>query len=394
MQDSTDACTRLSCNSNFQEETAIEPVDALSSLTIRGITLPNRIGMSPMCQYSAVDGYPSDWHLVHLGSRAVGGAGLVMVEATAVEAIGRISPGDLGIWSDDHIESFARIARFIKSQNVVPAIQLAHAGRKASCRVPWEGGAPLEPSEGAWQTIGPSPIPFAPGHPVPKEATHDDIRRVIELFVAATRRALEAGYEVIEIHSAHGYLMHEFLSPLSNQRTDQYGGSLENRMRLTLEVAEAVRSVMPDSLPLFVRISATDWVDGGWDLQQSIELARQLKQRGVDLIDCSSGAIVPVAKIPIGKGYQVPFAEAIKREAGIRTAAVGMITEPLYANEIIVEGRADLVLIGRELLRDPYFAHHVSVALNEEPRWPIPYGYAVRRRATHPAGQPKEPSKA
>lgn len=380
MQDSAELITKRSSNGHFQADTSNEPVNALSPLTIRGVTIPNRIGMSPMCQYCAKNGYPDDWHLVHLGSRAVGGTGLVMVEATAVTPEGRITPGDLGFWDDDQIEPYARIARFLKSQGAVPAIQLAHAGRKASCHAPWEGGAPLAPHEGAWQTLGPSPIAFAPGHPVPKAATLDDIRSVIDAFVAATRRAVEAGYQVIELHSAHGYLLHEFLSPLSNQRTDQYGGSLENRMRLTLEVAAAMRSAMPDDLPLFTRISATDWIDGGWDLAQSIELAKQLQTRGVDLIDCSSGAILPVAKVPVAKGYQVPFAAAIKEQAGIRTAAVGMITEPQHVNEIVVEGQADLVFIGREMLRDPYFAHRVSATLGEDPKWPTQYGYAIRRR--------------
>jgi len=375
MQDSAELITKRSSNGHFQADTSNEPVNALSPLTIRGVTIPNRIGMSPMCQYCAKNGYPDDWHLVHLGSRAVGGTGLVMVEATAVTPEGRITSGDLGFWDDDQIEPYARIARFLKSQGAVPAIQLAHAGRKASCHAPWEGGAPLAPNEGAWQTLGPSPIAFAPGHPVPKAATLDDIRSVIDAFVAATRRAVEAGYQVIELHSAHGYLLHEFLSPLSDQRTDQYGGSLENRMRLTLEVAAAMRSAMPDDLPLFTRISATDWIDGGWDLAQSIELAKQLQTRGVDLIDCSSGAILPVAK-----GYQVPFAAAIKEQAGIRTAAVGMITEPQHVNEIVVEGQADLVFIGREMLRDPYFAHRVSATLGEDPKWPTQYGYAIRRR--------------
>jgi len=380
MQDSAELITKRSSNGHFQADTSNEPVNALSPLTIRGVTIPNRIGMSPMCQYCAKNGYPDDWHLVHLGSRAVGGTGLVMVEATAVTPEGRITPGDLGFWDDDQIEPYARIARFLKSQGAVPAIQLAHAGRKASCHAPWEGGAPLAPNEGAWQTLGPSPIAFAPGHPVPKAATLDDIRSVIDAFVAATRRAVEAGYQVIELHSAHGYLLHEFLSPLSNQRTDQYGGSLENRMRLTLEVAAAMRSAMPDDLPLFTRISATDWIDGGWDLAQSIELAKQLQTRGVDLIDCSSGAILPVAKVPVAKGYQVPFAAAIKEQVGIRTAAVGMITEPQHVNEIVVEGQADLVFIGREMLRDPYFAHRVSATLGEDPKWPTQYGYAIRRR--------------
>jgi 2,4-dienoyl-CoA reductase-like NADH-dependent reductase (Old Yellow Enzyme family) len=390
MQDSTDPCTKLSCNSHFQEETAIEPVDALTPLTIRGVTLPNRVGMAPMCQYSAQDGYPNDWHFVHLGSRAAGGCGLIFVEATAVQPEGRITPGDTGLWDDDHQEAFARIARFIASQGTIPGIQLAHAGRKASCQVPWLGGAPLGAAEAAWQTLAPSAIPFAAGHSIPKAASLADIRNIVELFAAATKRAIAAGFQVIELHAAHGYLLHEFLSPLSNQRTDQYGGSLENRMRLVLETAESMRGVMPESLPLFVRLSCTDWTEGGWDLPQSIELAKQLKSRGVDVIDCSSGAIVPVAKIPVGKGYQVPFAAAIKREAGIRTAAVGMITEPLYANEVVVEGQADIVLIGRELLREPYFVHRISTALNEEPKWPTPYGYAVRRRQTHATAQPRE----
>jgi 2,4-dienoyl-CoA reductase-like NADH-dependent reductase (Old Yellow Enzyme family) len=381
MSQSADHCTKLSCNSNFQEELACEPVDLLTPLSIRGMALPNRIAMSPMCQYSARDGLASDWHLVHLGSRAAGGAGLVMVEATAVSPEGRISPGDLGIWSDDHIEPLARIVRFIESQGAAPAIQLAHAGRKASTTAPWEGGAPLSAEEGAWPVLGPSAIAFSAGHPTPREATLGDIQNVQNQFAAAADRAVRAGFQVIEVHAAHGYLLHEFLSPLSNHRGDQYGGSLQNRTRLVQEVCQRVRAVIGESRSLWVRISATDWADGGWDIEQSVELAKVLRGQGVDLIDCSSGALVPTAKIPIGKGYQVPFAARIKRDAGIRTGAVGLITEPEQANEIIVRCDADIVLIGREMLRDAYWAQRAYAALNQEPRWPLPYGYAVRRRA-------------
>ena len=377
-----DQCTKLSCNSNFQEEVACPAVDLLSPLTIRSVTLPNRIAMSPMCQYCAQDGLADDWHLVHLGSRASSGTGLIMVEATAVSPEGRITPGDLGIWDDKHIEPLARIARFVESQGAVPAIQIAHAGRKASCDVPWNGGQPLATGHGAWPVLGPSAIPFSETSPVPVVADDQSIELVIRQFAQATERALKAGFRIIEIHAAHGYLLHSFLSPLSNHRTDNYGGSLENRMRLLLEVTERVRAIVPADLPVFVRISATDWVEGGWDIEQSVELSRQLGRRGVDLIDCSSGALVPVAKIPVGNGYQVEFASRIKRDAGILTGAVGMITEPDHANEIIVHSDADLVLIGRELLRKPYWAHHATAALNEEPHWPTPYGYAVRKRVS------------
>lgn len=370
----------LSCNSNFQQELECEAVDLLTPLTMREVTLRNRIGMSPMCQYSSKDGFVNDWHLVHLGARAGGGVGLVIVEATAVLPDGRITPGDVGIWDDAHAAPLAQIAKFVESQGAVAGIQIAHAGRKASCDVPWKGGAPLTKEQGAWEVVGPSAIPFDEGSPVPRESSGRDIETIIEAFVAAAKRSVEAGYRVIEIHSAHGYLLHSFLSPLSNKRTDQYGGSLENRMRLLLEVTEAVRGAMPNGLPLFVRISATDWVDGGWDIEQSVELAKELKKRGVDLIDCSSGALVPVAKIPVGKGYQVPFAARIRHETHLRTAAVGLITEPLQANEIITRCDADLVLIGRELLRDPHWAHRAYAELNEDPHWPTPYGYAVRRR--------------
>jgi 2,4-dienoyl-CoA reductase-like NADH-dependent reductase (Old Yellow Enzyme family) len=360
----------------------VPEVDLLSPLQLRGLTLRNRIVMSPMCQYCAEEGLASDWHLVHLGSRAVGGVGLVFVEATAVTRDGRISPGDMGIWEDRHIEPLARIARFVKSQGAVPAIQLAHAGRKASCEPPWKGGASLKsPDVGGWPVAGPSAIPFNDGDPVPVPLDEAGIQGILAAFEAATHRALAAGFQVIEIHAAHGYLLHEFLSPLSNRRTDRYGGSLENRMRLTCEVAERLRAIVPADLPLLVRISATDWAEGGWDLDQSVELAKALKRLGVDLIDVSSGALIPKASIPVGKGYQIPLARRIRSEAGIATGAVGLITEARQANEVITSGDADLVFIGRELLREPYWALKAQHELGSEPSWPIPYGYAVRRRA-------------
>jgi len=369
------------CSSNADHDREVPELDLLSPLTIRGVTLRNRIAVSPMCQYCAVDGHADDWHLVHLGSRAVGGAGLVMAEATAVTPDGRITPGDLGIWSDDHIPMLTRVAAFIKRMGAVPAIQLAHAGRKASCRIPQEGGAQLPLDEGGWKTIGPSAIPFHEGERPPRELDESGIRTVIADFAAAATRAIAAGFEVLEIHSAHGYLLHEFLSPLSNHRTDRYGGSLENRMRLVLEVAAEFRRTMPATMPLLVRISATDWVDGGWDLPQSIELARKLAGQGVDLIDASSGALVAHATVPVGRNYQVPFAAAIRQEAKIMTGAVGMITEPEQANEIITSGAADVVLLAREMLREPYWAIKAQQALDQEPTWPLQYGYAVKRRA-------------
>jgi len=355
--------------------------DLFTPLTFRGVTLRNRVAVSPMCQYSSHEGLASDWHLVHLGSRAVGGAGLVMVEATAITRDGRISPGDMGIWGDEHVPPLARIAAFVASQGSVPAIQLAHAGRKASCDVPWNGGASLKtPENGGWTVIGPSPLPFNPGDPVPVALDLSAIDSVVDSFEAAAKRAIDAGFQVLEIHAAHGYLLHEFLSPLCNQRTDEYGGSLENRMRLLLRVAKSLRAVMPASMPLFVRISATDWVDGGWEASQSVALSARLKELGVDLIDVSSGAAVPDAKIPVAKGFQVPFARKIREEAGIATGAVGLITEATQANEIITGGDADLVLIGREMLREPYWAIKAAQTLGAEPPWPIPYGYAVKRR--------------
>jgi 2,4-dienoyl-CoA reductase-like NADH-dependent reductase (Old Yellow Enzyme family) len=330
-------------------------------LQIRDVLLQNRAVVSPMCQYSAEDGFANDWHLVHLGSRAVGGAGLVIVEATAVEARGRISPGDLGIWNDAHVEPLARITRFIKKHSAsVPGIQLAHAGRKASTDAPWRGGKRVAESEGGWGTVAPSPIPFNEGDATPAELSQPEIGGVVESFKTAARRALQAGFDIVEIHGAHGYLLHEFLSPLSNKRTDQYGGSFENRTRLVLEVVEAVRTVWPERLPLFLRISATDWVENGWDPDQSVELARLVKPLGVDLIDCSSGALVPKARIPAKPGFQVPFAERIKKETGILTGAVGLITEPEQAEDIVGNEQADLVFLARELLRDPYWPIHAA----------------------------------
>jgi 2,4-dienoyl-CoA reductase-like NADH-dependent reductase (Old Yellow Enzyme family) len=351
----------------------------LDPLSIRGVNLRNRIVVSPMCQYSAIDGLADDWHLVHLGSRAAGGAGLVFVEASAVTAQGRITPGDMGIWSDDHIEPLARIARFVERMGAVPAIQIAHAGRKASCAPPFKGGARLTLEAGGWTVIAPSPIPFSDTDPLPQELDEAGILEAIEAFVAAARRSIAAGFQVIEIHSAHGYLSHEFLSPLSNRRTDRWGGSFENRTRFVCEIAMALRDVMADDMPLFTRISCTDWAEGGWDLPQSIELAKLLKDIGVDLIDCSSGALVKGVKVPIGPSYQVPFAEAIRKEVDIMTGAVGMITDPQQADEIISSGKADLAFLAREMLREPYWALKAEKSLGATPTWPIQYGYAVNR---------------
>lgn len=353
-------------------------VPLFTPFSMRDVTMRNRIAVSPMCEYSSVDGFATDWHLVHLGSRAVGGAGLVFTEATAVTAAGRISPSDLGIYHDEHVDMLSRIAAFVHSQESVVGIQLAHAGRKASTEVPWKGRQYVPPENGGWKPIhAPSPVAFDDGYAVPEALDEAGIRRVREAFVDAAKRALDAGFDVIEIHAAHGYLLDEFLSPLSNHRTDQYGGSLENRMRLLCEVVEDVRrKAWPDRLPVVVRISATDWVDGGWDIEQSIELARKLKTLGVDLIDCSSGGNSPAQQIPIGPGYQVQFAESIRKETGVPTGAVGLITEPEQANEIIAEGRADIVLLAREMLRDPYFPMHAANALGAEVRWPVQYARA------------------
>jgi 2,4-dienoyl-CoA reductase-like NADH-dependent reductase (Old Yellow Enzyme family) len=343
-------------------------------LSIRDLTLPNRIVVSPMCEYSSTDGFANDWHLVHLGSRAVGGAGLIMTEAAAVTPEGRISPEDLGIWSDDHIEFLARITRFIHSQGSVAGVQLAHAGRKASTYRPWDGNGAVPEDSGGWMNvIAPSAVPFASNYPMPQALTLEGIQGVVRAFVQAAGRALAAGFRVMEIHAAHGYLISEFLSPLANQRTDQYGGSFENRIRLLLEVVRAIRGSWPERAPLLVRISATDWVDGGWTLDESVELAKHLKNSAVDLVDCSSGGNVPPAQIPVGPGYQTPFAERIRREAKILTGAVGMITAPAQADHIIRTGQADLAIIAREFLRDPYWPLRAGRDLGYSVPWPVQY---------------------
>jgi len=342
-------------------------------LTLRELSIKNRIFVSPMCQYSSKEGMPSDWHLVHLGSRAVGGAGLVMVEASAVTPQGRISPDDSGIWSGEQAKAFAPITRFIREQGAVPAIQLAHAGRKASTDLPWKGSAPLDAKHRGWQTIAPSALPFAADHPVPREATTEDLEIVLGQFASAARRSVEAGFEVVEIHMAHGYLLHEFLSPLANRRTDDFGGSLENRCRFPLRVAKAVRDIWPEHLPVFVRVSASDWLDGGWDLEQTVELVKGLKAAGIDLIDCSSGGMSPEAAPPFGPGFQAPFASAIREQTGIATGAVGFITEPAQAEQIVATGLADAVFLAREMLRDPYWPLHAAKALGVEIPWPVQY---------------------
>jgi 2,4-dienoyl-CoA reductase-like NADH-dependent reductase (Old Yellow Enzyme family) len=343
-------------------------------LAIRDVTFANRVFVSPMCQYSSTDGYANDWHFVHLGSRAVGGAGLVLTEATSVLPEGRISPQDLGIWMDDHIEPLARMVRFIHDQGSVAGMQLAHAGRKASTYRPWEGHGTVPESKQGWKNVvAPSVLAFADQYSMPQALSIDGVKNIVSAFGAAARRACETGFRVIEIHAAHGYLLHEFLSPFSNQRTDAYGGSFENRTRIVRETVAAVRGSWPERAPLFVRISATDWIDGGWDIQQSIELARQLKDLGADLIDCSSGGNVPHAKIPVGPGYQTPFAEQIRREAKIKTGAVGMITSPTQAEHVVVTGQADAVIIARELLRDPYWPLRSASELGQPISWPIQY---------------------
>jgi 2,4-dienoyl-CoA reductase-like NADH-dependent reductase (Old Yellow Enzyme family) len=347
-------------------------------LKLREVLFRNRLWVSPMCQYSSEDGMPTDWHLVHLGSRAVGGAGLVIVEATAVSPEGRISPEDSGIWSDAHAEAFRRITAFIKGQGAVAGIQLAHAGRKASTAPPWDGRAEVPADDGGWQTVAPSAVRFDADYPLPREMTVDDIEQATSDFVAAAERSVAAGFEVIELHAAHGYLFHEFLSPLSNFREDAYGGSLENRMRFLLDTTARVRAAAPDTMPVFVRISATDWVEGGWDAAQSVELCRRLKALGVDLIDASTGGNVPRAAIPVGPNYQVPFAAEIRRAAGIPTAAVGMITEPKQAEEILERGEADAIIMARELLRDPYFAVRAARELGGHADVPKQYGRAIQ----------------
>ena len=356
-------------------------------LQIRDVRLANRIAVSPMCQYSCENGFVTDWHLVHLGSRAVGGAGLVIAEATAVLPEARISPQDSGIWSHAHIEPFARITKLIHSQGSVAGIQIAHAGRKASTARPWDGGGKLAEDQGGWSDIvAPSAMAFAPNYPLPAAVTIERIHAIVDAFGKAAQRALEAGFRLLEIHCAHGYFLHEFLSPLSNHRTDQYGGSFENRTRIVREVVGRVRRFWPERLPLFIRISSTDWAEGGWDLEQAVELARSLRALGVDLVDCSSGGNVADAKIPMGAGYQVPFAQRIRRDAGVLTGAVGMITEAHQADEIIRGGQADIVLLAREMLRDPYWPLHAATQLGKSISWPAQYLRAappgtVQRRA-------------
>jgi len=350
-----------------------------SPLRLRDLEFRNRLFVSPMCQYSASDGLANTWHLVHLGGRAVGGAGLVMAEATAVAPEGRISPNDLGLWSDAHTEALRPIARFIKEQGAVPGIQLAHAGRKASVEVPWKGGGALPAAAGGWQPLAPSALAFAAGSPQPRALDVAELDALVQQFVDAARRAQDAGFEVVEIHMAHGYLLHEFLSPLSNRRTDDYGGELANRARLPRRVAEAVRARWPATLPVFVRISASDWVEGGWDLAQSVTLARWLKDTGIDLIDCSSGGLVPNARIPAGPGFQTPFATAIRAQAGIATGAVGFITDAVQAEQIVATGLADAVFMARELLRDPYWPLHAARQLGVDLAWPPQYERAKPR---------------
>ena len=343
-------------------------------LSIRSLTLRNRIVVSPMCQYSSVDGFANDWHLVHLGSRAVGGASAVIAEATAVSPEGRISPHDLGIWKDEHVTFLARITAFIRAQGAVAGVQLAHAGRKASMDVPWRGGRALDESEGGWRPVyAPSALAFSSRTQQPVEMAPADIERAIGDFRRGAERALAAGFQVVELHGAHGYLLHEFLSPISNTRTDEYGGSFENRCRFVLQVVDAVRDVWPGHLPLFMRLSATDYTDGGWDIEQTVELSRILGTHGVDLVDASSGGNVAGATIPVGPGYQVQFAERIRRDAGVATGAVGLITDPHQADEIIRSGKADLVILARQLLRDPHWPLHAASVLGADVAWPPQY---------------------
>lgn len=350
-------------------------VHLFSPITLRGITLRNRIGVAPMCMYSCTDGLATDWHLVHLGSRAVGGVGLVIAEATAVEARGRISPGDLGLWSDAQVEPLIPVTRFIREQGAVPAIQIAHAGRKAGTARPWEGGAPLSEAEGGWRPIvAPSAEPFASGYAMPASLDTYQIACIVRAFGDAAARAHEAGFEAVEIHGAHGYLLHQFLSPLSNHRTDGYGGGFEGRTRMVREVVAEVRHRWPERLPLLLRLSVTDWIDGGWDVEQSIHLSRIVREMGVDLIDCSSGGAAPTADMPVGPGYQAPFAQRIRAEAGIPTAAVGLITSAEQADQLIRTGQADVALLGRRMLRDPYWAVHAARSLGHELPAPVQYG--------------------
>lgn len=344
-----------------------------SPLTIKGITLKNRIAVSPMCEYSSQDGFANNWHLVHLGSRAVGGAALVIQEATAISPEGRITPDDIGLWKDEHIENLQQITQFIHAQGAVAGIQLAHAGRKASYNSPWKGNKYLPINNGGWQTVSSANIPFHDEDEAPLPLTVDGINKVINDFKQAAVRAVKAGYKVLEIHGAHGYLIHQFLSPLINLRGDEYSGSFDNRIRFLLEIVDAVQQVWPAEYPLFVRISCTDWAAGGWDIEQSVKLAAILKNKGVDLIDCSSGGAVRHQKISVGPGYQVAFAEQVKKETGILTGAVGLITEAQQAEDILINNQADIILLARQMLRDPYFPLHAAKALNENVAWPVQY---------------------
>jgi 2,4-dienoyl-CoA reductase-like NADH-dependent reductase (Old Yellow Enzyme family) len=371
-----------------------DSVTLFSPLTLRSLTLPNRIGVSPMCQYSSADGFANDWHLVHLGTRAVGGAGLVFTEATAVTPEGRISPQDLGLWKDEHIAPLQRIVEFVHSQGSYAGIQLAHAGRKASTARPWDGDGLVKPEEGGWtEILAPSAIPFSSDYGTPRELDTAGISKLIGAFVNAAARAKRAGFDLIEIHAAHGYLLHEFLSPLSNHRTDRYGGSFENRIRLLTEVVDAIRGVWGEESPLVVRISATDWVGGGWDVDQSVQLSAVLKAHGVDLMDISSGALVPHVRIPVGPGYQTPFAERIRKEAGIPTATVGMITDPAQADHVVRTGQADMVLLAREFLRQPYWALEAARDLEAPASWPVQYLRAAPR-GTQPRNEIAAPTKS
>jgi 2,4-dienoyl-CoA reductase-like NADH-dependent reductase (Old Yellow Enzyme family) len=368
-----------------------EPINHLfAPLKLRSLTLPNRIAVSPMCEYSSIDGFANDWHLVHLGSRAIGGAALVITEANAVSPEGRITPGDLGIWKDEHISALQRITAFLHQHGAYAGTQLAHAGRKASMSLPWKTVRTIPASEGGWQPVAPSAIRFDEAYPIPSAIDRADMDKIVADFTAAAYRALAAGFDVVEIHAAHGYLLHEFLSPLSNHRTDEYGGSLENRTRFPLEVIRAVRAAWPQHLPVFVRISATDWapetLGASWDLPQSVDLAKLIKQEGIDLIDVSTGGNHPAQQIPVGAGYQVHHSETIHREAGIPTGAVGMITEPAQADQLIRTGQADLVLLARELLRNPYWPLHAADALHQQTPWPVQYARAASGRT-----QPRQP---
>ena len=343
------------------------------TLKLRDIVLANRIGIPSMCQYSARDGMANDWHFVHYSSRSVGGAALMNVEATAVSPEGRISPADLGLWNDEQIAPLSRIVRFVREQGVVIGLQLAHAGRKASVSLGWQAQRPLSGEEGGWPVLAPSAIPFGDGYALPQELDAAGIKQLVAQFVASARRARQAGFQIVEIHAAHGYLLHQFLSPLANQRSDAYGGSFENRTRLVREVVAAVRAEWPERLPLLVRLSATDWAEGGWSADETVELCRALKGLGVDLIDVSTGGLVPTAKIPVGPGFQTEFAERVRREADIPTSAVGLITSPAQADHIVRSGQADMVLLGREVLRDPYWPLHAAQALGQTASWPAQY---------------------